>query len=111
MTNKRPLYPVIFLDTVLNFANVWYFHHVHDAIFELSQNNWSCDCNRGKVFDIYYHDSDHCVGSNRFIVVDACQDIKAAGIHELNSGYDTDLINESLRIHEAQEAAQGGDSE
>lgn len=37
--------------------------------FELTQNNWSCDCNRGRAFDVDHEDG-VCAGFVRFVVID-----------------------------------------
>jgi len=41
------------------------------SVFDLMENNWSCDCNRGSVFEGYEKPQKNiCAGAERFIVID-----------------------------------------
>ncbi len=64
------------------------------STFEWSENNWSCDCNRGRVFG---HDagSDMCIGCHRYLVIAAaCEsdDDWPASLVDLNADYPEELL-------------------
>jgi hypothetical protein len=74
---------------------------VHDGpcSWEWHINNWSCDCNRGNLFD-YYDDPEDgiCHGGKRFIVIAAEFDIESDRmdyeytLDELNADYPVELL-------------------
>ena len=61
------------------------------SIWQLTEGNWSCDCNRRRAFG---EDSDHeyCLGCNRYIVIDIESEVLTRDkiqdiIEEANEGY------------------------
>lgn len=76
--------------------------------FEWAFNNWSCDCNRMTLFGID-DDSGVCVGSERFLVIDAQfdQDERDFSIMDLNTFYPEDLLREHLK-QECEDVRQSG---
>lgn len=70
--------------------------------FQLTENNWSCDCNRQYAFGDGDGDSDEyvCMGCHRYIVYDVAPESGEAEfdresvIRDANLGYYKQLINE-----------------
>jgi len=63
--------------------------------FDLTENNWSCDCNRQRVFGID-GTSRTCIGCKRFLVIDAVvetDDDYECSFMELNEGYPKELVD------------------
>jgi hypothetical protein len=69
------------------------------STFDWAENNWSCDCNRSRLFNAD-GDEDHCVGSHRFIVVHAVVELVdsdyPATLRELNADYPPELLDKYL---------------
>ena len=99
--------------------------------FEWEENNWSCDCNRAKMFgddvdfdmdrrmrvlhpELLPHQS-YCYGCKRFIVVAAEPEDDgdyACTLAELNAGYPAELLEEHGIANQSHHAEPrfGGDS-
>ena len=70
--------------------------------FNITDNNWSCDCNRINSFDYEtgLEDEEYCIGSNRFLIIKLIQDRDddyPITLSEANSDYPTELIDKHIK--------------
>jgi hypothetical protein len=58
------------------------------SVFDWTENNWSCDCNRADYFDhLDLSDSGYCIGAHRYYVVAVDPMPDGFTLADFNAGY------------------------
>lgn len=80
--------------TLLDLATGRTAMSAHDvSVFQWTENNWSCDCNRALAFGLepFAPEVGDCLGSRRFLVIDCHGDLEGMSVDEIrkeaNRGY------------------------